>query len=179
VLAVVVGLLFASGSSYVAPVYQEELLVVIVAVAITLLIYKDRKKLEEDIEGRRLSTSWKIVLAFFLGAAVSSIAEDPSDTIFFYASSHHLITTATEQTFYWYIVPFFVYISLFFLGVLLARTHRMDASFLLYLFLFLVLFSTIISLSLPQTSSLIYIAVVVAGTVISIGSIVGVKEEIE
>jgi hypothetical protein len=125
-----------------------------------------------------LSHSWQIVLAFFLGGAVSSIAQDPSDTLFFWAASHNQLSTPTQQSLYWYWVPFLLYISLFFFGYAIAKIFHVKASFLLYFYAALVILSTFISLSLPENSSSIYVASVVLGTLVSLGIILGLKEQI-
>ena len=126
----------------------------------------------------RVSLAWEIILAFFLGGAVSSVAQDPSDTIFFYVSSKGALT-ANQQTFYWYIVPFALYFSLFLLAWMLAKMRLASPMFLIWFYLALVLFSTAVSFTLPQSQSLFYDGIVGAGTVISIGIIMGLRSEIK
>lgn len=125
----------------------------------------------------RITHTWEVVLAFFLGGAVSSIAQDPSDTIFFYAQSHGY-TSAADQAITWYWVPFLVYLSLFLLGYAMARTGRLRPAVLIYFYMAMVLFSTYFSLTLPQSSTLIYVGAVLLGTVISIGILLGLRRRV-
>jgi hypothetical protein len=121
-----------------------------------------------------LSTQWQIILAFFLGGAVSSLAQDPSDTLFFWASSKGPLS-ADQATLYWYWVPFLVYISLFLFGFILAKATNMPPTFLIWFFTALIVGSAVVSLLLPQNASLIYIGSVVLGTIISIGIALGLR----
>lgn len=122
-------------------------------------------------------TDWDIVLAFFLGAAVSSIAQDPSDTLFFWAQSHGL-TSPTDQTFFWYWAPFALYIGLFFLGYAVSRFTRVRAKFFLWFYAALILLLTVFSLSLPQNAVPAYVASVVLGTFISLGIVWGLHRKV-
>jgi hypothetical protein len=131
-----------------------------------------------DIEFEGISHKWQIVLAFFLGGAISSLAQDPSDTIYFWASSQGLLSNSTYATIFWYWVPFALYLSLFAFGYILARYTKVRASFLLYFYAFLVIISTFLSLTLKQNTDNIYVASVFLGTIVSLGVIYGLRREI-
>lgn len=124
-----------------------------------------------------LPNSWKIVLAFFLGGAVSSIAEDPSDYLFFWISSKGPLST-TNQLVYWYYVPFLIYIGFFFLGLLMARARLFGPEAVLYLFIAVIIFSALLSVKLPQFASLAFEGSLLLATIISLGIVVGVQREV-
>jgi len=121
--------------------------------------------------------AWEIVLAFFIGGAVSSIAQDPSDTIFFYVSSKGALTPY-QQTVYWYFVPFLIYIFFFLLGWALSRTGRVSPLFIVYLYLATIIVSAYFSLQLPQASTQIYVGAVILGTAVSIGILYGLRRSV-
>jgi hypothetical protein len=131
-----------------------------------------RRTPELSLKGKHLSVQWQIVLAFFLGGAVSSLAQDPSDTIFFWASSKGVLS-ANQAAFYWYWVPFIIYLFLFLLGFVIARAFRLPPSFLVYFYIILIVGSAIASLALPQSSALVYLGSVLLGTIVSIGIALG------
>jgi hypothetical protein len=106
------------------------------------------------------------------------VSPDPSDTLFFWAASHNQLSTPTQQSLYWYWVPFLPYISLLFFGYAIAKVFHVKASFLLYFYAALVILSTFISLSLPENNSSICVASVILGTLVSLGIILGLKEQI-
>jgi hypothetical protein len=134
--------------------------------------------LQKTLKNEGISRAWEIVIAFFLGGAVSSIAIDPSDPLFFWASSHGALSTM-QQVLYWDIIPFTLYAALALLGFLIAKYTKVRATFLLWFYLVLVLLSTVISLSLPQSSSLLYLGVGVgAGTLISVAIILGLMSQV-
>lgn len=127
---------------------------------------------------RHLSHRWQIVLAFLLGGAVSSLAQDPSDFAFFWAQSHGL-TSPTDQTVFWYWVPFLLYIMFFVIGFVLARARLVSAVFMVYFLMVIFVLSAVYSLTLPQVSSNVYVASVIIGTVVSVGILVGLRNEVK
>lgn len=134
--------------------------------------------IQKELRKEGISTAWMIVISFFLGGAVSSIAIDPSDPAFFWASAHGALSV-TQQVLYWDIIPFTLYAALALMGFLIAKYTRVRATLLLWFYLVLVLLSTVISLFLPQASSLIYIAVGVgAGTLISVAIVLGLMTQV-
>jgi hypothetical protein len=140
--------------------------------------FKGGEVVQKVLKGKGLSHQWQIVLAFFLGGSISSIAQDPSDTLFFWASSHGALNAA-QQTQYWYWFPFALYFGLFLLGFAIAKATDLPPTFLVYLYLALVLCSAVVSLMLPQTALWIYVGSVLLGTFISIGIILGLATKVK
>lgn len=127
--------------------------------------------------GRQLSHKFQITLAFLLGGAVSSLAQDPSDFVFFWAQSHGY-TNTFWTTILWYDVPFLIYIGLFAVGFVLAYSHLVSAAFMIYLLMFLFMVSAIYSLLLPQNSELIFIANTIMGAIVSLGILFGLLRQV-
>jgi hypothetical protein len=127
---------------------------------------------------KKLSNAWQVVLAFFLGGAVSSIAQDPSDYLYFWAGAHNLLTTTNGQLLFWYFVPFLLYISFFLLGLLMAKAGLFEPVTILYVFAAVVVFSSILSLKLPQFTSPEFQASLLVATLISLGIVVGVQRQV-
>lgn len=125
-----------------------------------------------------ISQKWQIVLAFFLGGAVSCIAQDPSDTLFFMAAMDNQLSPF-QQTWYWYWVPFLLYFGFFLIGFILAKAKLCSPVFVVYLFLALILLSTVISLTLPQRALTIYTASVLLGMMVSVGIMLGLKGRVD
>lgn len=134
--------------------------------------------LQKELRKEGIGPAWELVIAFFLGGAVSSIAIDPSDPLFFWASARGALTAA-QQVLYWDIIPFTLYSILAVMGFLLAKYSKIRATFLLWFYLVMVVFSTAISLFLPQSSSLEYLAIGVgAGTLISVAIVLGLMMQV-
>jgi hypothetical protein len=125
-----------------------------------------------------ISHKWQILLAFFLGGAVSSIAQDPSDALFFMAAKGGELSPF-QQTWYWYWVPFLLYLGFFLIGFILARTRLCSPVFVVYLFIALIFLSTVVSLTLPQRTLAIYTASVLLGTAVSVGIMLGLKGRVD
>jgi hypothetical protein len=140
--------------------------------------FKDHFKGVASLKGKGLSHQWQIVLAFFLGGAVSSIAQDPSDTLFFLASSQGPLST-TQQVWYWYFVSFLLYFGFFMVGFILAKATDLQPVFFVYFFAVIIILSTIVSLALPQNASYIYLASVLLGTFVSIGIVAGLAGKVK
>lgn len=121
-----------------------------------------------------LSIQAEIVFAFFIGGAISSIAQDPSDVLFFYAEGQGWLANAAGQTFFWYIVPFLVYGSFAAGAYLIGKYTAVRPTIVLWIYLFSVGVSTLFALTLPQTSSDIYIGTVFLATVVSVFTVRGV-----
>jgi Na+/H+-dicarboxylate symporter len=117
------------------------------------------------------------IVGVFMGGALSSIAQDPSDTLFFYAAAQGWLSNPTNQTIFWYIIPFLVYGVFALAAYILGRTTNVSPLVVLWIYLASVLFSAFYSLTLPQVSSYIYDEVVVGATVISVVLIYGIYKQ--
>lgn len=113
---------------------------------------------------------WEVCLAFFLGAAISSIAQDPSDVIFFYAQSHNMLG-GSGSTFFWYWVPFLLYGSFFLIGYLFSKLSNVSPTFIFIMYAAAVGISTIYSFFLPQAKSAFFEGTVILATIVSAGII--------
>ena len=72
-----------------------------------------------------------------------------------------------------------LYISLFFVGFILARSGAIEPRFMIYFIIALFLFSGLISFMLPQVSSSLFVASVVLGTIVSVGILFGLYQQVK
>lgn len=125
----------------------------------------------------KFGTKKEVVLAFFLGAAVSSIAFDFASYFFYSTSTKALPLTAFEQLLVYAFFPFVYYMAFFLAGYLLFKFTHVKAVFILYFYALTVAIAVGLGFSLPQQSSQTFTVTVLLGSFVAGGVIYGMVRQ--